>query len=186
MLRLSQGGLLVLKHSKEDREEPQRKFKDKFNRNYDKRIRQYVADYEGTETLQESNSESESIDDTVEILVASPDSPPISSTDQPELFLTSFGPIPPRIATDVTNDLANRSFVHAMTGTVLVSSDNTDVDPFAYTTVERRRSATVGDVENFIAQAMPIPHPTAAIFAVGISLRFSGILAFRCRSNRDP
>ena len=68
------------KHSKEVREESQRKFKDKFNRNYDKRIRQYVADYEGTENLQESNSESESLDDTLETLVARSDSPPMSST----------------------------------------------------------------------------------------------------------
>jgi hypothetical protein len=91
----------------------------------------------GTENFQKSNSEPESLDDAVETLVASLDSPSMSSTDQPELFLTSFGPIPPGIATEVTNNLANRSFVHAIISTDLISSDNADVDPFVYTTVSR-------------------------------------------------
>jgi hypothetical protein len=43
-----------------------------------------------------------------------------------------------------------------------------------------------GDMEKIIAQVMPISRPTAPDSAVEISLRFSGILAFRCRSNRDP
>ena len=35
----------------------------------------------------------------------------------------------------------------------------------ALPSVERRRSATVGDMEKIIAQVMPIPHPTASIFS---------------------
>jgi hypothetical protein len=56
-----------------------------------------------------------------------PENPEYPDNDNTECFVTSLGPIPPEQASDITKDLANRSFIHAITGEVTITT--TDPDP---------------------------------------------------------
>jgi hypothetical protein len=88
-------------------------------RYYKNNTQQYVTEYEGTEQDEEYDSDldKESTCKTVQILIVDT-SPPLSlPQEQTELFLTSFGSILLGTATKITNNLVDRLFVHAVTGT---------------------------------------------------------------------
>ena len=80
----------------------------------------YVTEQEGTDYESDGDSEpnnEETLDDAVESLIPDIQSLPASSTeDEAELFLATFGTIPDEKASQITTHLADRSFLHAITG----------------------------------------------------------------------
>ena len=69
-------GCWLSKHSKEERDELRRKFKERFSQHFDKRTRQYIADYEETDYDNEFNLEL--IDGAMEALTIDIESLPAS------------------------------------------------------------------------------------------------------------
>ena len=126
------------KHSREERDESRKKFKDRLNRRFDRHAKQYITEYEGTDYDDEPGSES--TDDAMEALIIDTELPPSPTQEQTELFLTSFGMIQHEGAINTVTDLADRSFTHAITGTNPTAHHNNDSDPFAYVATSRYTS----------------------------------------------
>jgi hypothetical protein len=85
------------------------------------------------------------------------DTPEIPNEDEAEYFFTSLGPLPKNEATNITKDLVNRSFTHAIIGTIPIiepTLDNSNpatgfttpeasnADPFSYITSDRYTADT--------------------------------------------
>ncbi|SLM34773.1 integrase and r domain-containing protein [Lasallia pustulata] len=133
-------GCWSTKHSKEECEESKKKFKERFSQRFaqrfDRHANHYIADYEGS-----PNSETEDdLDDAMEALIINIESPPTTPVqEKAEGFFCSSGAI--YQAEAKTSDLANRSLDHAITGTSPVTgNDNSESNPFAYTTSNRYTS----------------------------------------------
>jgi hypothetical protein len=157
------------KHSQEEQEESKRRYGRELYRNYrnykdyKNNPRQYVTEYEGEECDEgcdeehDTTSDEETPDRTTQALIVDTPSPQESPLqEQTELFLTSFGNIPPESAVKITNNLADQLFIHAITGvnpvntptpknltsapvnkTDLTSPKNCETDPFTYITTTR-------------------------------------------------
>jgi hypothetical protein len=106
------------KHSQEEQEESRQRYGREMARdykNYKNNPKQYITEYEGTEPGEEYDPDldEEPISENPQTLVVDTSPSPTHPTqEQTELFLTSFGPIPPETATKITDNLADRLFVH--------------------------------------------------------------------------
>lgn len=120
-------------------------------RSYKDNPRQYVMEYEGEERDEEYDEEyqtdpEEPPDKTAQTFVI--DTAPLQEhplQEQTELFLTSFGNIPPETATKITNNLADQLFVHAITG---VNPTNTHTPTFENLTVTPKTATSLTTLEN--------------------------------------
>ena len=88
----------MTKHSKDKREDAQRRFREQLKQHAD----QYLAEYD-------KDDESD-VEHAIEGLT-------VNATDNMDQFFTSFGPISTKGAKALTSTLANNTFDHALTGT---------------------------------------------------------------------
>ena len=150
-----QEGCWSTKHTKQERDESTRDIRNR----YKKIERQYIIDHEGTEDCETENCDPdcESVTGAIETLILDTDTPEIPNEDEAEHFFTSLGPLPKNEATNITKDLANRSFTHAITGTIPIieptpnnsdpatgftTPEAPDADPFSYITSDRYTADT--------------------------------------------
>ena len=121
------------RHSQEEQEESRQRYGREIARDYKyykNNPKQYVTEYEGTEPGEEYDpdlDEEFTIENPQALVVDTSPSPTHPAQEQTELFLTSFGPIPPETATKITDNLADRLFVHAITG--LTTPDDPPITP---------------------------------------------------------
>ena len=122
-------GCWSTKHTREEREESKKKFKERFSWGFDKRASQYIAEYEGLDY--EIDDDMESIDEAAEALMIDVGFSSPSHLDQVNVntntFITSFGTI--HQAETMTAYLAKRFFDHAITG-ANPNLTGHDSDPF--------------------------------------------------------
>ena len=109
------------RHSKEERDESMRKFKNNLNRRFDRNPRQYITDFEGTdpETTEAETDKDFDIEEQIETLILDADMSSESepdTTEPPETFLTSINILSTADAENLTSTLADRAFAHALTG----------------------------------------------------------------------
>jgi hypothetical protein len=131
-------------HTEEEREESKAKFrnanKDKFARfdnKFNRRLDQYIADYEGDDIDSEEELEEAFQSLTIDIDPGHLDKDPQDGIDH---FFTSFGQIQRNQATSMAADLANKAFSHSVTTDDITVSLVTDQDPFSYNTTVSRYS----------------------------------------------
>ncbi len=156
-------GCWSTKHSKDERETARQKFKNRFFNQVNKRIDQYISEYEGTDlssSYSEDDSDTDLIDEMKALIVnlsPFPALPPIpDNPSNVETFITSFDPVENANAEIMTTNLANRSLSHFLTNNLQTSLKTPylpephppdpvhtcmkDVDPFTYITTDRYTS----------------------------------------------
>jgi hypothetical protein len=107
-------GCWSTKHSRDEREDAKRKFKNRFSGQMNKRIDQYIAEYEGLEDEDDQDTDGELTKEMEALMIDFPSflSPP-DKDENAEAFITTFGPMEnPEL---LTTDLVNRSFSHYLT-----------------------------------------------------------------------
>ena len=112
------------KHLKEECKESRKRYRDKI----DKNIRQYIADYEGTDDLTDDD-DLKLINRLTKALILDIQSPLPQTYNQDDLakqFLTT--------------DLENRSFAYTVTATDPTDDNGPNTDPFAYIITSRYTS----------------------------------------------
>ena len=125
------------KHTKEEQEESKQRFraslKPRLGRTFDRNPRQYITEFEG----EEEDDDSELLNEVHEALIAA-NIDDFDCIEPTEAFLTSFGPIEAKDATNITATLAERSFAHALTADSTTSyAVSSESDPFAYLSTDR-------------------------------------------------
>ena len=120
-------GCWSTKHTREEREESKRRFKERFKerftQNFDRNAQQYITEYEGTDNNDDEDDKGDGMDEIDRVLE--------NFTIDAEPFSESFL----AFETMLTTALADRSFVHTITGEHrLDHNTNPDLDPFAYAT----------------------------------------------------
>ena len=105
-------------HTQEERNESKAKFKatnrDKFSRfddHFDKRLNQYIAEYEDDDT-----DSDEELEEAFQTLTIDANTGPIDKNTQIHIdhFFTSFGQIEQQEATSMATNLANKAFSHSV------------------------------------------------------------------------
>ena len=132
-------GCWSTKHTKDERDEAKRRFKERLGRGFEKGVAHYIVDYEGVEA-----DSKDSLDDEMEALMFDVPSLtlPQAGIENTKAFITSFGAMDH--AEIMISNLANRSFEHSLTGTGPVTYNDSiikaDSDPFIYVATERYTS----------------------------------------------
>ncbi len=98
------------KHSRDEREDAQRKFKNRFIDQMNKRIDQYIAEYEELEDENDQNTNDELIKEMKALMIEFSSFSSFEKNENAETFIIIFGSM--KNFELMTTDLVNRSFSH--------------------------------------------------------------------------
>src|SRR4029077_12355233 len=134
-------GCWSTKHTKEERERSVENFKQRFRKSFDqgidRRVRQYIAGYEGDGNQEEDEVDNDSQEDieTMIMGIEFTDDDDVEPPGTSDNFMTTYGDVN---GYDLITELNNQSTYHVITKAVTNASK--DDDPFAYSIGKRYTS----------------------------------------------
>ena len=107
------------RHSKEERDEATKQFRNRLHRRFDRNPRQYIAEMEGTDPearAYDDDTDQDDLQELTEALILNTDMTMDTQEPKSETFFTSIGNFNYDDATNMRITLADRAFEHAITG----------------------------------------------------------------------
>jgi hypothetical protein len=164
-------GCWSTKHSRDEREEAKRKFKNRFVGQMNKRIDQYIAEYEGLEDEDDQDMDGELTKEMEALMIEFPPSSP-PGKDNAEAFITTFGSMEnPEL---MTTDLVNRSFSHYLTD--FHTGMNDQSPPNDQTTDHLQTSLKAGPLHTGMEDTNPDPFAYVMTLDRYTSEKFYGVM----------